>query len=293
MNMDISIECDKFPRNGETLFGKNFIMNAGGKGGNQAVASVRYGASTYMIGSVGQDFFGDRLLEEMNKYNVNYSYVSHSQNNETGTAIIIRHNSDNRILLSPGANLDVNLDGFERVLKTHSKHNDYVLAQLEIPYEIVKQAFSLAKKMQLTTILNAAPALQLDNKFLSMTDILIMNQTECEVVTGIFPNTDNDLEEIALFFKDVATKVIITLASQGCVTIIGNCIQKYSAYAVEVTDTTGAGDCFVGVLVAALAKGESLESAISNASLAAAISITRTGAQQAMPTIDEIRRGLR
>lgn len=289
LNMDLSIHCGTLPKKGETLSGYDFFMNPGGKGGNQAVASSKLGATTYMIGNVGDDFFGQQLIDTLRSYGVDTTYVSTSKDCASGVAIVLRQDADNRIILGHGANHTLDFDNVKCAIDTLGQKEDLFLTQLENPMDLVEKSLLYAKEKGLYTILNPAPAKKLSSKVYENLDMLIINQTECELLTGIYPKDTCDYEAALNFFdqKDVLT--IITLGEEGSVLKIGDNLIKLDARKVDVIDTTGAGDSYIGALCAQLAQGKSLIEALNFAVDVAAFCVTRKGAQISMPSLDEMK----
>lgn len=288
LNMDLVIRTPIFPREGETVLGQDFFLNPGGKGANQAVASAKQGAPTYLLGATGNDLFGKQIKEGLTNYGVN-SILLKTKDAPTGVAMIVLHNGDNRIIVSPGANYEYTLDEAKDDLKTHSKPGDILVLQLEIKREIVEELIPFAKKLGLFVIFNPAPMCSLlDSKVLKDVDLLIMNEWEAKALTKSEKeslNTGSILEKlVTLGVKDV----IITLGAKGGVFVENGKIAYYDAFKSIVVDTTGAGDSFVGSLAAFLVNDESLHSAINKASYVAAITVSRKGAQQAIPTKAEV-----
>lgn len=288
LNMDLSICCENLPRSGETLNGYDFFINPGGKGGNQAVASAKLGADTYMIGNVGNDIFGKQLIDTLTEYKVDTTYVDISQNDASGVAVIICHENDNRIVLGNGANHSLKDDYVKKAIDELAVQNDIFLTQLENQYELVRDAIVYAKRKGLYTILNPAPAKALDDIIYEHLDLLVVNQSECELLSGIYPETDEDCRNAIEYFEKKKVQVLITLGKSGSVVKNNNQLVKINSRKVETVDTTGAGDSYIGALCAQLAKDVPMEDALKFSTDVAAICVTRRGAQVSMPTLSEV-----
>jgi len=290
LNMDLSIGVDTIPTQGETLIGKDFFSSPGGKGANQAVAAAKLGATTYMLGKVGSDSFANEIRKSIKKFGVNDKYLLTSQIS-SGIAIIIRNNSDNRIILESGANNDVKAIEFNEILEEIGEEGDILVTQLESSpketFEIIKKAHT----MGLTTILNPAPAMVLPENLYNFIDILVVNQTECEILTGLYPEDLEDEKSINclknLYEKGIQIP-ILTLGEKGSITFANGEIIKITAKKVKTLDTTAAGDTYIGAIAAILASGKSIKEALDIATKASAITVTRLGAQESIPNLSEI-----
>ncbi len=287
LNMDLCITCPSIPVAGETLIGSGFLSNSGGKGANQAVAVSKQGCKVNMLGAVGHDIFGAKLLKCLKNYNVNVNYVS-KKDCSTGVAVIIVENNDNRIILDSGANYQYCVSDFEKTLRKNAKENDIFIAQLETPLNTVKEGLKLAKELKMITILNPAPAQTLDDEIFSLIDFLIPNETEAEQLACIKYNGSNVVEIGKSLLKKKVKNVIITLGDKGCVYFNDNETKHISAKKVQVLDTTAAGDTFIGVFASCIAKGQNVVEALEFATKAASLTVTKKGAQQSIPTYKEI-----
>lgn len=286
VNMDLVICADRMPKSGETISGYGFMTNPGGKGANQAVAAAKMNAETYMVGCVGVDAFGDELQKALEGYGVDTRYLSRAQSN-SGIALIVVEKGDNRIILDAGANYKINKKMVEQAL-SQACEQDFCICQLEIPLDIVEYAFSLAKQKGLTTILNPAPAVKLGKNILSNVDIIVLNETECEILADVTPQIQEDYKKVFEFFSAYNIKsVIITLGGRGSVLIEKDNIRHAPAFKVQAIDTTSAGDTYLGAAVSELAKGKNLIDAMKTASAASALTVTKKGAMQSIPYYDE------
>lgn len=305
MNMDLSVACERMPRAGETVGGSGFITNAGGKGANQAVAAARMGAHTCMIGAVGRDTFGDVLVAGLQDAGVGVEFVTRLDGVETGTATIIRCESDNRIVLSPGANHALAGEDVARALRRlvadeldgdaseiAPAAGSVFIAQGECDLMATAAALSCAHELGFYTIFNPAPACDLPAGAWPAVDLVCPNETECQVLTGILPTDDASCVAAlnALLDKGAGTAVI-TLGGAGSVALGDNGeLLRMPALSSEVVDTTAAGDMFIGALAAARLEGLPLFECMAAGARASAVTVSRLGAQQSIPTRAEVER---
>ena len=289
LNMDLTIRCERMPQQGETVEGSNFLNNPGGKGGNQAVAAAKFGAPTKMIACVGQDVFGRKLLEVLQSYRVDCGEIRESETGQTGVAIITCHEGDNRIILSPGTNHELKAADVREALSRIAVPGDIFMTQYECEQNTVLASLEYAKEIGMYTIFNPAPAKIIPEKYYPFIDLLVVNQTEAEYQTGIFPQEEESCKQAIESMQRMGAKqVIITLGSRGRIFNAGESLHSVPAERVEVVDTTAAGDTFIGVLAACLAEGKEIEESVRYATKAAALTIMRYGAQQAIPYRDEV-----
>ena len=282
LNMDLVIKAPYAPENGETISGSGFMTNPGGKGANQATAVGKLGGNAYMVGCVG-DAFGEQLKSTLNGYNVNTDFVSEQKDISSGIAVIVVVDGDNRIILDAGANGRVNQQIIDSALNSASA-GDYLVCQLEIPQESVKYALSRAKEIGMITVLNPAPAAKLLPDMLSYCDYFIPNQSEAKFYTGIYPQDEQSATECANVLKNQGVKnVVITMGTKGSVCLAQNEFIKVDSFKVEAIDTTAAGDTFVGALVTGLSEGMKIKRAMTFASKASSLTVTKRGAQQSIP----------
>lgn len=288
LNMDLSIQCEELPQNGETINGFDFFVNPGGKGGNQAVAAAKLGAATKMIANIGNDVFGKDILDSLNSYGVQTEDIHISEYDSTGVAMIIRSHNDNRIILGNGANHTIAADQVKEKLKGIAKPGDIFLTQLENDYSVVKEAILYAKSLGMFTILNPAPARMLDDEFYENLDLIVVNQSECQLLTGIFPENEADSRTALQAFAEKKVAALITLGTSGSITNLYGEIIYVPSHKVETLDTTGAGDSYIGALCACLAEDYAIDQALEFATKVAAITVTRKGAQVSIPYKDEV-----
>lgn len=289
INMDLVIGAPFMPENGMTITGQGFFQNPGGKGANQAVACSKLGANTYMVGAVG-DAFGEDLIKTLNGYSVNTSYIKKLEGVSSGVAVIVVVDHDNRIILDAGSNALVSHAMIDEAL-SKAEAGDYLICQLEIPQEEVLYAFKEAKAKGMKTILNPAPAAELLDGILPLTDLFIPNQSECQFYTGIYPNNEKAIKEAITKLQNLGVKnAIITLGTDGSATVSNNQLIKVEANKVKAVDTTAAGDTYIGALATKLSEGSTIKEAMEFASVASSITVTRPGAQQAIPYRNEVKR---
>lgn len=280
-NMDLVVRQPRRARAGETMFGTAFHTGPGGKGLNQAVAAARAGASVAFIGAVGADDFGITLRSWLQSEGVDVSRLLISDR-ATGIAqITVTDDGENSIVVVPGANDRSLLDAGDRDAIAGASH---LVVQLERPASLLAEAMAFARSRGVTTVLTPAPATDGIDELVALADILIPNEGEAAHLAG-----DTDAEAAARALSLVATTVVVTLGSRGAIVARdGEVVARVDAHQVEPIDTTAAGDTFTGVLVARLAGGDTLESALQGAAAAAAIAVTRHGAAASMPFAAEI-----
>ncbi|MDD6281596.1 MAG: ribokinase [Bacteroidales bacterium] len=291
-NTDMVIRCSRLPRPGETVLGGSFMMNHGGKGANQAVAAAKLGGDTVFIGKVGDDVFGHQTVEMLTSLGIDTRFLGVSATEPSGVALINvdEHTAENSISVASGANGAIrpaDIDAAEEVIASAS----LILMQLEIPIDTVTYAAKMAKRHGVTVVLNPAPAPSepLPEELLENVDIIIPNKTEAEVITGIAIDTPQDeLRAIrSLHSKGIST-VIFTLGSKGALLCQNGDCEEVPSFKVKAVDTTAAGDTFCGALCVGLSEGKEVRPAMIFANQAAAISVTRKGAQQSVPTRAEV-----
>jgi len=283
--MDLTVYADVLPAAGETRFGESFTTGFGGNGANQAVMAARTGATVTMITGIGNDGFGDESLQNFKNAQMDTSSVLRLDTHTGVAHIWVDGQGQNRISIVPGANFKLTpQDAIDEVKKL--KNVSVLIAQCEIPQEVTLAAFRTAQELGITTILNPAPYQPLTDDLLDLTDWLIPNEIEFAELDKAHRAPDTD-EIIASLRKKGRT--IVTLGSEGAalVTTDGK-VKRFSAKKVSATDTTGAGDCFIGAFAAAIAAGASEESAVQFGIDCATKSVTRKGAQSSYPKIEEI-----
>ncbi len=289
-NTDLVIKADRLPEPGETLLGGQFMMAAGGKGANQAVAAQRLGAEVSFIASVGDDVFGKDSVENYRKEGMDISFVSMKEGVPSGVAtIIVDADAENVIVVASGANGTLDKKEIDRAAEKISSA-DFVLLQLEIPMETVEYTAQKACEAGTRVVLNPAPAAELSDSLLSRLWLITPNRTETQRITGLSVNSEEDASKAAdaLAAKGVRN-VVITLGSKGAYFLAEDGSRGViPANRVKAQDTTAAGDTFNGALCVALSEGKSLQEACRFAANASAIAVTRMGAQPSIPYRNEI-----
>ena len=283
--MDLTVYADILPAAGETRFGESFTTGFGGKGANQAVMAARTGATVTMITGIGNDGFGDESLQNFKNSQMDTSSVLRLDTHTGVAHIWVDGQGQNRISIVPGANFKLTLqDAIDEVSKL--KNVSVLIAQCEIPQEVTLAAFRTAQELGITTILNPAPYQPLTDDLLDLTDWLIPNEIEFAELDKAHRAPDTD--EIIASLRDKG-RTIVTLGSEGAALVTSDGkVRRFSAKKVSATDTTGAGDCFIGAFAAAIAAGANEESAVQFGIDCATKSVTRKGAQSSYPKIEEI-----
>jgi len=285
LNMDLVVRAPRIPEPGETIIGGEFRTVPGGKGANQAVAAARLGAQVAMVGRVGGDAFGGLLLENLAAAGVDPAFVTRDPQAATGVALIeVDDAGQNSIVVVSGANMRLALADVEAAAAAIGVA-DVLLLQLESPLETVTRAAQVARAQGVTVILNPAPARPVPAGLLGLVDVLIPNESETALLTGL-PVGDQEQAQAAaaaLRRMGVAT-VILTLGERGALLAYEGGAELFPAFDVTPVDTTAAGDAFVGGLAVALAEGRPLQEAVRWGNAAGALATTRLGAQPSLPT---------
>lgn len=289
LNMDLVIRCETAPKQGETIIGRDFSTYPGGKGANQAVAAARLGGDVSMIGCVGNDLFGRNLLENLLREGVNVSGIKVADGVSTGVAVItVEASGDNRIILDSGANYRLTPEDIEKNRERIEK-SDVLLVQLEIPPEAVEKCLEIASGAGVTTILNPAPARRLKDELLSMVRIITPNETECELLTGIEPNTPEDAAKAAGYFRSKGIgRTVVTAGSRGVYYNEEDRILHKGVPEVTAVDTTAAGDSFSGALAVSIEKGMQFGEAIDFCNMVGTLTVMKEGAQSSLPTLEQV-----
>lgn len=288
INADHVIQVLHFPQPGETLSGQNYHIVYGGKGANQAVAAARLGAKVDFIACIGEDKIGLEMKQAFQKDGINTDSIATIQGETTGIAMIqVADSGENSIVISAGANAHLTTDIVDK-FKQKILDADALLMQLETPLDAIIYATKIAKQAGKHTVLNPAPAKALPDELLAQLTMITPNETEAEVLTGVkVVDEQSAAQAAAVFHQKGVAIVLITLGAKG-VFISHNALQKIiPGFRVQAKDTTAAGDTFNGALVTALLEQKSLEESIQFAHAAAAISVTRFGAQTSIPSRQE------
>jgi ribokinase len=281
--IDLTAYAKVIPAPGQTLEGELFTTGFGGKGANQAVIAAHCGAEVHFVGKLGKDLFGETIAENFKKLGIDSEYVERSDTPNGVAHIWVDANGENRIIIIPGANHEIESKKAIEAIETIADLA-VVVAQCEIKQEVTLAAFSAAKKRGCVTILNPAPYQPLSEELLAVTDWIIPNETEFKELFGQDPTSDEILKKFRL-----GKNSIVTLGSEGAVLITsdGN-LTRVSAPKVNALDTTGAGDAFVGVFAFGLASRMNPEDAMKLGIKVASLSVTRKGAQSSYPSQTEI-----
>lgn len=289
INADHILNLNAFPAPGETVTGNQYQVAFGGKGANQAVAAGRSGASIAFIACTGDDDTGERIRKQLVSDNIDVEPVSTIAGESTGVALIfVNGEGENVIGIHAGANAALS-PALVEAQRERIAQASALLMQLESPIESVLAAAKIAHQHQTVVALNPAPARELSDELLTLVDIITPNETEAEKLTGIAVKNDDDAAKAAqaLHNKGIKT-VIITLGSRGVWASVEGKGQRVPGFKVEAVDTIAAGDTFNGALITALLEEKPLADAIRFAHAAAAIAVTRKGAQPSVPWREEI-----
>ncbi|WP_447871400.1 ribokinase [Serratia fonticola] len=289
INADHILNINQFPQPGETVIGQQYKVAFGGKGANQAVAAGRSGADIAFIACVGADDIGERIRQQLATDRIDTQPIEAIADSTTGVALIfVNAEGENVIGIDAGANAAVTPEYLNRY-RQQVIDADALLMQLESPLETVIAAAKLAKQHQTQVILNPAPACELPDELLAMVDMITPNETEAQRLTGIAVNNDVDAERAASILHDKGIGcVIITLGSRGVWLSENGKGKLVPGFKVNAVDTIAAGDTFNGALVTALLEGKVMSDAVRFAHAAAAIAVTRPGAQPSVPWREEI-----
>lgn len=280
-NLDVVVPVERHPTPGETVLGGDHFRAPGGKGGNQAVAAARLGAEVGLVAQVGDDEPGSELLAALSQAGVDVSHVARRSDAPSGLALIaVDPNGENTIVVSPGANARLGRDEVRAADELLSAC-DAVLLQLEIPLEAVLTA---ARRTRGLVILNPAPARDLPAELLDEVDVLVPNRSELAHLAGVpVPLTVAEVERAVRSLRRPA-RIVVTLGAEGVLVRDRDRFDHLPAHRVDPVDTTAAGDAFCGALAVALVSGAALVDAAAHANAAAALTVTRRGAQPSLPT---------
>jgi len=302
LNMDLVVKVKRHPVPGETLLGSDYETHHGGKGANQAVAAARMsnrnslrakGAATAyaqsvgvrMIGRIGQDEFGNQLRNALKREGINVNATIPIAA-PTGVAFIaVSQEGQNTVIVSPGANHRLRP---ENLSPAEFEGAQVVVLQLEIPLDTVRRAAELGRKAGAKIILNAAPAQKLPDKLLEYVDILVANESEALGLTGVLPDSPKMALEVARLLIEKTPAVVVTLGGQGAVWMGPEGSGYQPALEVEVVDTTGAGDAFIGALATATCEGKTMSQAVQHGCVAGALAASKAGAQSSLPMREDV-----
>lgn len=289
MNTDMVVNSERIPLPGETVLGGKFMMNSGGKGANQAVAAARLGGNVYFIARSGNDIFGKRAVDLYKEDDINTDYIVTDPELPSGVALIlVDAKGENSISVASGANGALSPKDIDAAAGLIAECK-IVLMQLETPIETIEYTARMAHRLGKTVILNPAPARELSDSLLENVDILIPNETEAALLSGVEVKDEEDARVAAdaLSRRGIGT-VIITLGAKGALVKVGDSYALVPSRKVKAVDTTAAGDTFCGALAVALAEGRSIVEAVGFATSCASITVTRPGAQMSLPRRCEV-----
>jgi len=289
-NTDMVIKTDRIPAHGETVLGGEFAMFPGGKGANQAVAAARLGAAVSFVARVGTDVFGDKAVEGFRREGIDTEFIVRDPEEPSVIALIfVDRRGENVIAVAPGANSRLSPADVERASERLSGCSALVL-QLEIPLETVERAARLASEHGVRVILNPAPMMPdgLPRPLLELVDVLVPNETEARTLLDLGECGRIDEGAMSRLPEIGVRTAVVTLGARGALVVTRDGVQAVSAPRVRAVDTTAAGDAFVGALVVALSSGHDLLESARFAGRAAALSVTRMGAQSSLPTAQEV-----
>lgn len=290
-NVDKILNVDRFVKPGETLHLQNAQkIYGGGKGANQALATARSNAQTTFISKIGTEGDADFMLEDFEEAHMNTDYIMTTDTAQTGQAFItIDANGQNTILVYGGANMELNDTDVNKAADAIAEA-DYIIAQLEVPVPAIISAFKIARENNVTTILNPAPASELSKDLLTLTDIIVPNETEAELLSGIAVTDRASMHQNAEYFLSLVMKVvIITLGEQGTYYATANSAGLIPSFKVKAIDTTAAGDTFIGAFASRLNMTDfNIEESITYANKAASLTVQVEGAQKSIPLEQDV-----
>ena len=284
LNMDFSIKTSKIPVPGETVIGDSFNLTPGGKGANQAFAIGKLGCDVSMMGMLGNDEYANILIDNLKSVSVNTEGIKIKDDINTGVAFVtVDKNGENNIIVISGANSSITKDFIDENINL-IKEADIIVMQLEIPILVVSYVAMIAKKYNKTVVLDPAPAkYNLPEELYKNIDIIKPNETELQILTNTkFNNSDDIINSCKLLIEKGVNNVVVTLGSKGSILVNKEIVKRFNAMEVDAVDTTAAA------LVTYLALDKSLEESIEFAHIASSITVTKMGAQNSIPSIDEV-----
>lgn len=294
LNMDMVVRTNRSPNVGETLIGQAFALSPGGKGANQAVAAARLGAEVSMIGRVGKDTFGSEMLEIIRNEGIHIEHISVSEHEATGVAsIVIEEDGENRIIVVPGANIELTVEDIQALEAVISQAKIIVL-QLEMDLAMSEQAIAIAHRKGIPVILNPAPARVLKDEMLAQVSYLTPNETEAGILSGMIVDSAETAEQAArILLQKGVQNVIVTLGSKGALIVNAEGAKAVPGFPVKAVDTVAAGDSFNGALAQQLVLGKTLEEAVSFANAVGALAVGKEGAIPSLPQLSEVEQFLK
>lgn len=285
-NTDMVVKLPRLPGRGESIIGGEFVMPAGGKGANQAVAAARLGAAVTFVARLGSDVFGDRALAGFKAEGIVTDFVVRDPDAPSGVALIfVDEHGENMLAVAPGANTRLSPDDVERAAGAIASADALVL-QLEIQTETAQRALTIARRHGVRTVLNPAPARVLPAEVLALVDVLTPNEHEATLLSSEGGQT---IEQAAQHLLATGVKaVVVTMGADGAMIVTGNARQRVAGFRVKPVDTTAAGDAFTAALACALARGEEMAAAVRFANAVGALTVTKMGAQPSLPMAAEV-----
>ncbi len=288
-NTDLIAQVDRFPLAGETVEGKFFLQAMGGKGANQALAAHRLGGNVKFVTCLGNDANGKNTLKYYQHEGLDVSSSLIVKDAPTGTAmILVNGEGENCIVITPGANQELSAEYIENI-EDEIATAAMVVLQMEIPMNTVRKVCEIASRFNTQVLLNVAPAREVDVSLLKLVDILVVNETEIEKISGMSLTTDGEDAVIGSILSMGAGTVILTLGRKGCIVRNHQVHTHVQAFQVDAVDTTASGDTFCGALVARLSHGADLVEAVKFATASSAVCVMKLGAQPSIPTEKEVQ----
>lgn len=286
-NTDMTVRSRVLPGPGETILGGDFRMGHGGKGANQAVAAKRLGGNVDFVCKLGKDLFGDNAIRHFREMGLDTAHILQSDKPSGVALITVDDKAENSIVVASGANGDLDPEDIE-TLAPAIRRSSILLLQLEIPMKTVERAARIAYEAGVMVVLNPAPAAQLSEELMRCVSVLVPNESESSYISGVdVTDADSALEAVNVIKNKGAKDVIVTMGSKGSLVCDGK-VTFIPARKVKAVDTTAAGDTFCGALCVALAEGFRLEEAARFATAASSISVQRPGAQDSVPSREEV-----
>ena len=286
-NTDMTVRSKVLPGPGETVLGGDFIMGYGGKGANQAVAAKRLGGNVDFVCKLGKDLFGDNAIRHFREMGLDTTHILQSEKPSGVALIMVDDKAENSIVVASGANGDLDIEDIE-TLAPAIRRSSILLLQLEIPMKTVERAARIAYEAGVMVVLNPAPAAQISDELMRCVSVLVPNESESSYISGVeVTDADSALKAINIIKNKGAKDIIVTMGSKGSLVCDGK-VTFIPARKVRAVDTTAAGDTFCGALCVALAEGFRLEEAARFATAASSISVQRPGAQDSVPSREEV-----
>ncbi|HIH98830.1 MAG TPA: ribokinase [Thermoplasmata archaeon] len=289
-NMDLLTKVPRLPKMGETLIGNHFHIGFGGKGANQAVMAAKLGAEVAMVTKLGRDVFGEMTYKNYQECGIDTQHVCWAKESSGVAPIFVDREGHNFIVIVPGANWKLSPEDVRGASKA-IKESDVVVCQLEIPLETTLEALRIAKEGEVLTVFNPAPGCSLPSKIFRLCDVIAPNRIETEAIAGITIKTLRDAEVAVKKLLSLGCKAaIITLGEKGAMVGDEEGVVKIPTIPVKPTDSTGAGDAFIGTLAYFLALDTPRRRAVRIANATAALSVTKRGTQLSFPSKNEIKK---